>query len=357
MQEHSLDMWMVAEMLLSALVAAGLNVILTRVWISLTGKAGLFLVPDKNKPGNPRASAAGGTFTLVAIAIGLLTFEMLRIYIHGEEFYKTEIMALSLMAVLSTLLGFVDDVLSILSYSHESSVKGLTPLSRVLLMAPISLPLVAIKAGYSRLDIPLIGVVDLGLAYPLAAVPIGVIGASNAFNMLAGYNGLEAGMGLLLLASALIVGLVKGLDLVVLASLIGMAAVLGFLYYNWYPAKTFPGNSFTYGVGAYFAGIVILGNFEKYGVTVFLLYFAEFALYVRSKMDGVRKVNFAKICGDGSLAPPSRKAYSVTHLALKLLARLKGKGGCPTGVKESEVVLTILALQALIITAASLLLL
>lgn len=357
MQEHGLGGWMLAEMLISALVAAGLNMVLTRVWIRLTGKASIFLVPDKNKPGYPRASAAGGTFTMASVALGILTFEILRIYIHGDEFYKPEIMALSLMAVLSTLLGFVDDVLSLLSYSRESAVEGLSPASRVLLMAPISLPLVAIKAGYSRLDIPLVGVVDLGLAYPLIAVPLGVIGASNAFNMLAGYNGLEAGMGVLLLVSALIVGVVKGLNLVILASIVGVAAILGFLYFNWYPAKTFPGNSFTYGVGAYFAGVVILGNFEKYGVTVFLPYFLEFALYLRAKIDGVKKVNFAKVCGDGSLAPPSEKSYSVTHLTLKLLVWLKRARGCPTKVKESEVVLVILLFEALIIIAASLILL
>ncbi|MCE4629165.1 MAG: glycosyl transferase family 4 [Desulfurococcales archaeon] len=348
MQTGSIDIQMIVEMILAGMVATILNLFLTRTWISLTVKGDLFLVPDKNKLGYPKASAAGGTFTLASITLGLLTFEIMRIYLHGSEFYKPEIMALALMASLSTLLGFVDDVLSLLSYSKETAVSGLSPKTRVLLMAPISLPLVAIKAGYSKLDVPFIGVVDLGIAYPLVAVPIGVIGASNAFNMLAGYNGLEAGMGILLLLSALLVGIVKGLDLVILASLIGIAAILGFLYYNKYPAKTFPGNSFTYGIGAYYAGIVILGNFEKIGVAVFLLYFIEFFLYIRSKKDKVKKVNFAKICDDGSHAPPLSKAYSVTHLALKLLVKLKRKD-CPTGVREKDVVYIILFIQAIII--------
>ncbi|MDP2841599.1 MAG: hypothetical protein Q8O17_04910 [Candidatus Methanoperedens sp.] len=41
---------------------------------------------------------------------------------------------------------------------------------------------------------PFLGTLDIGLLYPLLIIPIGMIGASNAFNMLAGYNGLEAGM-------------------------------------------------------------------------------------------------------------------------------------------------------------------
>jgi len=38
------------------------------------------------------------------------------------------------------------------------------------------------------------GAVDWGIFYPLAIIPIGIVGAANAYNMLAGYNGLEAGM-------------------------------------------------------------------------------------------------------------------------------------------------------------------
>lgn len=36
------------------------------------------------------------------------------------------------------------------------------------------------------------GVVDWGIFYPLAIIPIGIVGAANAYNMLAGYSGLEA---------------------------------------------------------------------------------------------------------------------------------------------------------------------
>ena len=339
------------DLLVASLIAFAINLVLTGKWIKLTSKTSLFMVPDENKPGKPHASAAGGTFTLIAISMGLLFFEIIQIYYRGSEFVLSSLLALSLMTLLSTLMGFIDDVLSLISYKRsDTEVKGLSPLTRIALMAPISLPLVAIKAGYSRLDVPLVGVVDLGLLYPLVVVPIGVIGASNAFNMLAGYNGLEAGMGMLLLLASLILGLMKGLDLIIVASVIGIAAILAFIAYNKYPARTFPGNSFTYGIGAYFAGLVILGNFEKFGVAVFTLYFVELALFLRAKATGVEKRNFARVCPDGSLAPPSDKVYSVTHIALKLLAKMKSGGyECPTRVSENDVVAFILLLEAIII--------
>jgi len=53
-----------------------------------------------------------------------------------------------------------------------------------------------ISAGETTMAIPLIGKVHFGIFYPLLLIPIGMAGASNAINLLAGFNGLEAGMGI-----------------------------------------------------------------------------------------------------------------------------------------------------------------
>jgi hypothetical protein len=54
-----------------------------------------------------------------------------------------------------------------------------------------ALPLMAIAAGETTMFIPFFGIINLGIIYSLIVIPIGVTGASNAFNMLAGFNGLE----------------------------------------------------------------------------------------------------------------------------------------------------------------------
>ena len=51
-----------------------------------------------------------------------------------------------------------------------------------------------INAGQTIMHVPFIGAVDFGLIYPLLIIPIGVIGATNGLNLLAGHNGLEAGL-------------------------------------------------------------------------------------------------------------------------------------------------------------------
>jgi UDP-N-acetylglucosamine--dolichyl-phosphate N-acetylglucosaminephosphotransferase len=63
---------------------------------------------------------------------------------------------------------------------------GLSKLQKPLLMIPAAVPMMVINAGRSTIALPFLGAVDLGLFYPLLLVPIGIVGASNAFNMLAG---------------------------------------------------------------------------------------------------------------------------------------------------------------------------
>ena len=340
------------EITIASFVAFLSSYILTRVWV-IIGEQINFKAPDMNKPGYPEKVVAGGTWTLASIAMGLLVLEAIHLYLTGKQFYLSTMLALGLLVSLTTLLGFIDDFLSYgIRKTRTNKMEGVSAVARILLMIPISLPLVAVKAGYTTIDLPLIGIVNLGIAYSLVLVPIGVMGAANAFNMLAGYNGLEAGMGIMLLLSSLLVGFYKSNLLIISLSIIGIAGIIGFLIFNWYPAKTFPGNSFTYGIGSYYAGVVIVGNFEKYGVAVFLLYFIELLLFIRAKKDKVKKVNFADPCPDGSLRPRPEnmaKSYSLTHIILKILLKIKNKSECPTGVKEYHLVIFILLLQLIII--------
>jgi len=333
----ALERVQLAYALASATVAFLLVLLIEPAWIRVARRRGL-IGRDMNKPGNIMVAEAGGIWAIVAASFGLLSLEALYTYLEGEVYYPAELYALVSLLLLASLLGFIDDILG--------WKRGLPRWQRVAFMAPVSLPLVVIKAGQSTLSLPLLGTVDLGVAYPLVAVPLGVLGAANAFNMVAGFNGLEAGMGLLLMLFTAAYASLKGLDLVLQASLVMAAALLGFLRYNWYPARVFPGNAFTYGVGAYYAALVILGNMEKYGLALFTLYFIKALLNLRGYMHRVWKPGVIEDFGmprpDGTLDSPLEGIYTLTHAVIKLLKRLKGSA------REPEVVAVILAIQAAI---------
>ncbi len=330
MHEAQVNMYYLAT---ASLVSMLVTLALAYKWIGIAEKNGLTGI-DKNKPGEIRVAEAGGIWVIVGSVFGLLVLVALYRYIEGRVYHDDELFALSILLLMAGLIGLLDDLLG--------WKKGIRRRYRILATIPIALPLMVIKAGVSQMNLPLIGVVDLGLLYPLVLVPIGVMGAANAFNMIAGYNGLEAGMGLLLMTFTSVYSLANGITHVFYASIIMASALLGFLWLNWYPAKLFPGNTLTYGVGAYYAGLVITGNFEKFGLALFTLYFLEFALFIRGKLNGVDKENFGVVEPGGRLKPPyGGRVYSVTHLAILILDKT-------IGATEVRVTLLILLLQALV---------
>ncbi|MEM0380216.1 MAG: glycosyl transferase family 4 [Desulfurococcaceae archaeon] len=302
-------------------------------WITRAHYIGL-VGRDMNKKDNVLVAEAGGVWVIFGTALGLLVLTALYTYLSKTDKFLKDYLALTLLLFMTSFLGFLDDILG--------WKKGVRILYRVILMIPLSIPLVVIKAGVSKIAVPFIGTLDLGLIYPLLLVPIGIMGASNAFNMIAGYNGLETVQGLILLGYTALFSLIRNIPIVFNASLIMISALIVFLKYNWYPAKIFPGNSLTYGVGAYYASLVIIGNFEKFGLLLFTLYFLEFILFIRGLKNRVYKENFGKIREDGYLDLPYDKIYSLTHFAIKLQLIIKGRAS------EKGVVYTIALLQLII---------
>src|SRR3989338_1426884 len=163
-----------------------------------------------------------------------------------------------------------------------------------------AIPLAVINAGESVITLPLLGRVEIGILYPLLLVPLAISGAANGFNMLAGYNGLESGMGAIILAFLGILTL-QSEQFVSLIAFSGAAALIAFLFYNKYPAKVFPGDTLTYSIGALIAGVAILGNVERAALILFLPYFVELFLKLRGML---RKEGFAVPQKDNSLEAP-----------------------------------------------------
>ncbi|MDM7911711.1 MAG: hypothetical protein QUS09_01290 [Methanotrichaceae archaeon] len=169
-------------------------------------------------------------------------------------------------------------------------------------------------------------------------VPIGIVVASNAFNMVAGYNGLEAGMGVIIFSALGYVAFMNRREDAAALSLMMVCTLLAFLYYNWYPAKVFPGDSMTYSVGALTACVAILGDMEKIAVVLFVPYALDFFLQLRGSFS---KEAFAEVREDGSLGGLKDGVYHLTHLAIAVLKRLRGR------VYERDVVVFVCGIEVL----------
>jgi len=139
----------------------------------------------------------------------------------------------------------------------------------------------------------------------LVIVPAGVLCAANAFNMAAGYNGLESGIPIITSSFMVIILFIKGRDTgsaVIFLGLIG--ASLAMYLFNKYPAKVFVGDVGTLGIGATYATAAIIGNIAVYAVIAILPMFFEFfaTFYYTSHQKERRQARMHPVLlGDGRI--------------------------------------------------------
>ncbi len=317
-------------LLISFVVSFAVTYLLIPPWIRAAHRIGL-VGRDMNKFAKPEVAEMGGIAVVSGFVAGVLYYIGLSTFYFNQDANLVYVLAVLATVLIITIIGMLDDLLG--------WKIGLKQWQKPLLTLVAALPMMVVNAGESSMVLPIVGNVDFGILYPLLVIPLGIAGAANGFNMLAGYNGLEAGMGVIILTALGITALLTGTPWVAIIAFAMVFALIAFLRYNWYPAKIFPGDSLTYSVGALIACVAILANAEKIAVILFLPYFLDFLLPLRKKM----KVEaFGKPAEDGSLKMPYNKIYDTAHAVILLLRKLKGKA------YEYEVTMLILIVEIML---------
>ncbi len=295
--------------------------------IGMTGK-------DVNKPDKPEIAEMGGLMVVAGIIGGILIF--IGIITYTKEIFGLNLINLSINFVLIfaslavilivAIIGIIDDL-----FDLRHSVKAILPVFA-------SLPLVAIASiDSSVVNIPFIGPIDFWIFYPLILVPIAITACSNMTNMLAGFNGMEAGMGIVMSLSLAFIALLIAtpesfIAFILLISLAG--ALIGFLKYNWFPAKVFPGDVGNLTIGAVIATSVIIGNFESYGVIVMIPYIIEF--FIKGK-NGMPTRGWQGKYIEGKLYPLNEKPISFAQWIMYL----------SKGISEKNLTLTFILIESI----------
>ena len=144
-----------------------------------------------------------------------------------------------------------------------------------------------------------------------------VMGVTNGFNQLGGLNGLEAGMGAVMLTVLGILGFYTQQYWLVFICFSSSVALITFLFFNWYPAKIFPGDSLTLGISALIISVAIWGNLLWAAILLFIPYFLELFLKARSRFKAECFGEPVKDpLGRVILLKPYKKVYSMTHFLM-----------------------------------------
>ena len=194
----------------------------------------------KNKQGTP---TMGGLMFMVGIVAAVMACLPVFYTLGMEEtlLMKAKVFAGLGMAVAFGAIGFMDDYISILKKRNL----GLTERQKLVLQFAVAaayLVTIRLAGGGTSTIVPFIGEVELGWFYYLLAA-VAIVGIVNAVNFTDGIDGLNTTVSFFaFLSLALCAGILSmtGLSALGMAS---AAACIGFLIWNWHPAKVFIGDT------------------------------------------------------------------------------------------------------------------
>src|SRR5256885_5529759 len=264
-------------------------------WLIRSLRGTTLVGKDLNKAHGPLVPEMGGIGVILGFYVGVAILTAFVVPVDSSALF---------FAALSTCLGagivgLMDDMFR------------LRKRSKAILPFVLALPLGAVV--YTSKNTVLLGV-DIGILMAVA-VPFGVTSASNAANMLEGFNGLGAGLGIIMTGSLIVLAFLTNAQegLFLLFPLLG--ALSAFIRFNRYPARVFPGDSMTLFTGATIgcAAIISAPSLKTFGAILFLPMIVEFILKLRGRFQGE---NYGKISPDGRLIWNGR-IESLAHAVMK----------------------------------------
>lgn len=275
------------------------------------------LAPESHlaKQGTP---TTGGVFIIVAIVVASLITLML------AQRLSTDALIVLITLIFYTFAGFQDDYIKLKGKGND----GLTPRGKFLRQVAIAL----LPALYIVMINPFgsyfsVGnwIINLHWFYPILAVFI-ITGASNAYNLTDGLDGLASATGIPVFVIAAIIALLSGYPEVAIISSAVAGALIGFLKYNKPKAQVFMGDTGSLAIGGLLGTLAVMGKFEFLLIFLGAIFVAEtlsVIIQVASyKTTGKRVFKMAPIHHHFELCGWSEKKIVVVFATVSLLFSL-----------------------------------
>ena len=214
------------------------------------------------KSGTP---TMGGIFLIAGIIISTVIFAD----------WTAEIFLALFIVVGHWILGFLDDYIKVVK-KRNLGLKARQKLLGQIFISVVTIFVAIEELGIqTTLWIPVAGsTVDLGFLYYVLVLFV-IVGASNAVNLTDGLDGLAAGNMAIASSCYGVICLLTGHENLAIFCFAIVGACIGFLKFNFHPAKVFMGDTGSLALGGAFAAMGILTHTELLLVVVGLVFVCE----------------------------------------------------------------------------------
>jgi UDP-N-acetylmuramyl pentapeptide phosphotransferase/UDP-N-acetylglucosamine-1-phosphate transferase len=223
--------------LFAAITAYSVSFLILPVLISILRKMNIGDLPGGRKIHKKFIPSMGG--------IGFVLAAFLAIAIWGWQFPLPDIRYLIGAISLMFLVGLRDDMVEL-----KATNKLLGQLVAVILVVVLSDIRIKDLNGFLG-----VGELDLFLSYGFSAFVL--LALTNSFNLIDGLDGLAGASASLVLAVLGFWFYTQGLESYALIALTFLGGVLAFLFFNWYPAKIFMGDTGSLTLGFVLGALII----------------------------------------------------------------------------------------------------
>ncbi len=220
----------------------------------------------RKKEGTPTMGGLIFIIPTVVITLGLV--------LTNKVEYSSNLGIVLLVFIGYTLIGFLDDFLSIIKGNNE----GLTVYQKLLMQVLIAIGFFYIYMRNGGQTSWVVGTfhidLEMGWLYGLTILFV-LVGASNAVNLTDGLDGLSGGLSAIAFIAYALISFSVGFQDIGLYSLILVGSLLGFLVFNTHPAKSFMGDTGSLSLGAVMGAIAILTHRELTLLVVAFIFVIE----------------------------------------------------------------------------------
>ncbi|MDW4159176.1 MraY family glycosyltransferase [Staphylococcus saprophyticus] len=205
------------------------SLILTPIVIKVSHKLGIVDQPNFRKVHTKPISVLGGTVILLSFLVGIWLG-------HPIE---TEVKPLVIGSVLIYLVGLIDDIYD------------LKPIMKLLGQVIAALVVVYYGVTIDFISLPIGPMIHFGI-FGIPITVIWIVAITNAINLIDGLDGLASGVSMIALMTIGFIAILQANIFIIMICSVLIGALLGFLFFNFHPAKIFLGDS-----GALLVGFIV----------------------------------------------------------------------------------------------------
>ena len=234
--------------------------------IKIANKIGAVDIPkDKRRMHTKKMPKFGGPAVILGFIVSII-YLIIIMSIEGslnlftEQEYGKRLLGVLLGIGIIAITGIFDDT------------KTLKPWQQLLGQVLAAIVVVMFGTKIEHLNIPFLYRVGLSDVFSTILTIMWIVGVTNAINLIDGLDGLSSGISLISCVSLLIIFLMNGSPMIATIIVTAMSgALVGFLPYNFSPAKTFIGDTGSNFLGFMLSVVSILGVAKTYTMAVIVL--------------------------------------------------------------------------------------